>query len=197
LLRFSVGEKPLIQEPEVVLPVQTAGQSVVQDYASVGLTLRSHPLALLRPTLQAEGYDDTRRLHSARPGGFVRIPGIVLMRQRPGTAKGIIFITLEDEFGIANLVVYTNVITRYRRALVGSKLMLAEGKVERLVEHTKVPITHLICRRLVDRSDLLAGLDTPDVDWAEKMLGRADEGRRPDPGIRSEKLSFPASRDFR
>ena len=202
LLRFSVGEKPLIQEPEVVLPVQTAGQSVVQDYASVGLTLRSHPLALLRPTLQAEGYDDTRRLHSARPGGFVRIPGIVLMRQRPGTAKGIIFVTLEDEFGIANLVVYTNVIARYRKALVGSKLMLAEGQVERLVEHAEVPITHLICRRLVDRTDLLTGLNTPDVVpgeniWAEKLLGRADEGRRPDPGVRSEKLSFPASRDFR
>jgi error-prone DNA polymerase len=192
-----IGEQPLIQEPAVALPEQTAGQSVVQDYASVGLTLRSHPLGLLRPALRAEGYDDTRRLHTIRAKGFVRIPGIVLMRQRPGTAKGVIFVTLEDEFGIANLVVYKHVIDRYRRALVGSKLMLAEGHVERLVENAEVPITHLICRRLVDRSDLLAGLNTPDVDWADRILGRADEGRRPDPGVRAEKLSFPASRDFR
>jgi error-prone DNA polymerase len=199
-LAHAVGEPPLIQEPEVTLPAETAGQSVVQDYAAVGLTLREHPLALLRPLLRAEGYHDTRRLLTIRAGGFIRLPGIVLMRQRPGTAKGIVFVTLEDEFGIGNLVVYPDIIARDRAALVGSRLMLAEGRVERESEHAEVPVIHLICRRLVDRSDLLGRLNlpgAPDSGWGEAMLGRADEVRRPDPGVRAEKVTLPASRDFR
>jgi error-prone DNA polymerase len=202
LLRLArtAEEPPLIREPPVVLPAETAGQSVVRDYAAIGLTLREHPMALLRPLLQAEGYHDTRRLLTTRPGGFIRLAGIVLMRQRPGTAKGIIFVTLEDEFGVANLIVYPDVTARDRAALVGSRLMLAEGRIERESEHAEVPIIHLICRRLTDRSDLLGRLnapDAPDADWGEAMLGPADEVRRPDPGIRSEKVSLPASRDFR
>jgi error-prone DNA polymerase len=199
-LAYAAEETPLIQEPAVTLPPETAGQSVVRDYASTGLTLREHPMALLRPLLRADGYDDTRRLLTTRPGGFIRLPGIVLMRQRPGTAKGVIFVTLEDEFGIGNLIVYPDVITRDRAALVGSRLMLAEGRVERESQHAEVPVIHLICRRLTDRSDLLGQLNTPappNVDWTEAMLGRADEVRRPDPGVRAEKVSLPASRDFR
>ena len=202
LLRLAntVGEAPLFQEPPVTLPEETAGQSVVLDYATTGLTLREHPLALLRPVLRNQGYDDTRRLQTIRLGGFIRLPGIVLMRQRPGTAKGIVFVTLEDEFGVANLVVYPDVIARDRSALVGARLMVAEGRIERETEHAEVPITHLICRRLFDRSDLLGRLnapDAPDADWGEAILGRADEVRRPDPGIRSQKVALPASRDFR
>jgi error-prone DNA polymerase len=154
---------------------------------------------LLRPVLRAQGYDDSRRLNAARPGSLVRLPGIVLMRQRPGTAKGIVFVTIEDEFGVANLVVYTNIVVRDRAALVGSRLLLAEGRIERETEHAEVPITHLICRRLIDRSDLLRHLSTPDEDtaWGNASLGRADEVRRPDPGVRSAKAGLPASRDFR
>ena len=70
----------------------------VEDYTATGLTLRQHPLALLRPTLDGLGLDDTRRLSAARLGSRVRLPGLVLMRQRPGTAKGVVFVTVEDEF---------------------------------------------------------------------------------------------------
>jgi len=77
------------------------------------------------------------------------------MRQRPGTAKGVVFVTLEDEFGIANLVIYTDVGARDRSALIGARSMLAEGRIERETDHSEVPITHLICRKLIDRSDLL------------------------------------------
>lgn len=199
LLRLAAEDAPLIREPVVDLPSETDGQSVVQDYTATGLTLRQHPLALLRPLLQRQGFHDTRRLNTARPGSFIRLPGIVLMRQRPGTAKGIVFVTLEDEFGVANLVVYPDVIARDRAALVGSRLMLAEGRIERESQHAEVPITHLICRRLTDRSDLLGRLNAPEDDgaWGDAMLGRADEVRRPDPGVRAEKVSLPASRDFR
>jgi error-prone DNA polymerase len=199
LAESSLGEPGLIKEAAPSLPAEAAGQAVVLDYAATGLTLRQHPLALLRFTLAKQGYHDTRRLLSARPGSSIRLPGIVLMRQRPGTAKGIVFITLEDEFGVANLVVYPNVGERDRAAMIGSRLMVAEGRIEREAEHAEVPITHLICRRLIDRGDLLRQLSTSENDpsWADATLGRADEVRRPDLGSARAKAGLPASRDFR
>ncbi|MCB8877414.1 error-prone DNA polymerase [Acidisoma silvae] len=187
LVENSLGDPPLIQEPAPALPQEAAGQSVVMDYASTGLTLRQHPLALLRPMLTKLGYHDTRRLNTTRAGTPIRLPGIVLMRQRPGTAKGVVFVTLEDEFGIANLVVFTNVGERDRSALVGSRLMLAEGTIERETDHSEVPITHLICRKLTDRSDLLQMLTQDEGSTARRsgVPGKADEAR------------LPPSRDFR
>ena len=123
------------------------------------------------------------------------------MRQRPGSAKGIVFITVEDEFGVGNLVVYTDVSARDRRALVSARLMLAEGRVERETQHAEVPITHLLVRRLTDRSDLLRDLLAADPDWAERTIGRADEVKRPEPGARypgaPRRHAMPSSRDFR
>ncbi len=121
------------------------------------------------------------------------------MRQRPGTAKGIVFITIEDEFGVANLVVYPTVGERDRAAMIGSRLLLAEGRIERETEHAEVPITHLICRKLTNCGDLLQRLNVSgdDLAWSDAMLGRADEVRRPDPGSARAKAGLPASRDFR
>jgi error-prone DNA polymerase len=199
LADYSLGEPGLIDEIAPSLPAEAAGQAVVLDYAATGLTLRQHPLALLRPTLSKLGYHDTRRLNSARAGSSIRLPGIVLMRQRPGTAKGIVFITLEDEIGVANLVVYPNIGQRDRAAMIGARLMVAEGRIERETDHAEVPITHLICRRLIDRGDLLQQLSISanDPSWADATLGRADEVRRPDPGSARTKTGLPASRDFR
>jgi error-prone DNA polymerase len=199
LAEGSLGDAPLIQEVAPNLPAEAAGQSVVMDYTATGLSLRQHPLALLRPALTELGYHDTRRLNTARPGSSIRLPGLVLMRQRPGTAKGIVFVTLEDEFGIANLVIYTTVGERDRSVMIGAKLMVAEGRIERETEHAEVPITHLICRRLFDRSDLLQTLSVSENDpaWSEANLARADEVRRPNPGSARTKAGMPASRDFR
>jgi error-prone DNA polymerase len=122
------------------------------------------------------------------------------MRQRPGTAKGIVFITIEDEFGVANLIVYTDVGARDRAALIGARLLVAEGRIERETDHAEVPITHLICRKLTDRSDLLQQLSVPDTHqtWIDATLGHADEVRRPDPGsARAKTAGLPGSRDFR
>jgi error-prone DNA polymerase len=140
LAEYALGEPGLIEEVAPSLPAEAAGQAVVLDYTATGLTLRQHPLALLRPALLKQGYHDTRRLLSAQPGSSIRLPGMVLMRQRPSTAKGIFFITLEDEFGVANLVVYSNVGERDRAAMVGARLMVAEGHIERETEHAEVPI---------------------------------------------------------
>lgn len=117
----------------------------------------------------------------------------MLIRQRPGSAKGVVFLTVEDEHGAANLVVFKRIAARDRAALISGRLLIAEGRVEREVAQAEVPITHLIVERLIDRSDLLNRLSevdagaNPDHDWTDKALGHADEVRRPEPG----------SRDFR
>ena len=195
----AAGEPPLLVEPSPALPAEADGQSVVLDYTATGLTLRQHPLALLRPQLRALGCSGTRDLEGMRAGQRIRLAGMVLMRQRPGTAKGIVFITVEDEHGTANLVVYTDVGTRDRAALIGARLMVVEARVERETERAEVPITHLICRKLEDRSDLLRSLMQGSLHegWTERAIGRADEVRRPDPGSVRPNPHMPQSRDFR
>jgi error-prone DNA polymerase len=194
------SDAPLMPEPDVTLPQQGEGESVVDDYHATGLTLRRHPLAILRPALDRLRLDDTRALASLRHGAKIRLPGIVLIRQRPGTSKGVIFVTVEDEFGTGNLVVFAKVAEEHRRALVGARLLLAEGRVERLEEAVEVAVNHLIVTRLEDRTELLDRLSLVDRggDWAERSLGRADEVRRPDPGSRRPTATeLPPSRDFR
>jgi error-prone DNA polymerase len=190
-----------------LLPAETAGEETVLDYAATGLSLRRHPLALLRPRLAALGGIDTRALATTRPRRFVRLPGLVLVRQRPGSAKGVVFFTVEDEFGTANLVLYSDIVARDRAAVIGARLVLAEGRVERL-ETPDVPIIHVIVRRLHDWSHLLEGLHTledGDTTW-KRALSRADEVERPnlhdprDPAIRAARqgaAAMPPSRDFR
>jgi error-prone DNA polymerase len=194
------SDVPLMPEPDVTLPQQGEGESVVDDYHATGLTLRRHPLAILRPALDRLRLDDTRALASLRHGAKIRLPGVVLIRQRPGTSKGVIFVTVEDEFGTGNLVVFAKVAEEHRRALVGARLLLAEGRVERLDEAVEVAVNHLIVTRLEDRTELLDRLSLVDQggDWAERSLGRADEVRRPDPGSRRPTATeLPPSRDFR
>jgi error-prone DNA polymerase len=106
----------------------------------------------------------------------VRLPGLVLIRQRPGTAKGVVFVTVEDEHGQANIVVYAQVGERDRAALVGARLLVIEGRVERQTEHAEVPITHIIARRLLDRTDLLQRLREAPGDTAP-ALGRSRDFR--------------------
>ncbi|MFC0406771.1 error-prone DNA polymerase [Roseomonas elaeocarpi] len=154
----AVAAPRLQREAAPLLPPERAGEQVVEDYRSTTLSLRPHPLALLRPGLQRLGWDDTRRLDTAPSGTRVRVPGLVLMRQRPGSAKGIVFVTTEDEHGVANLVIYPDIVARDHAVLVGARLILAEGRVEREEADTEVPVIHLVVRRLLDRTDLLDAL---------------------------------------
>ncbi|MBR0652038.1 hypothetical protein GXW78_20415 [Roseomonas terrae] len=191
--------RPLIPEAEPQLPAMPEGEEIARDYGTTGLTLRSHPLALLRPVLAQLRCDDSRTLARFAQGRRVRVPGLTLMRQQPMTAKGVVFVTIEDEFGVANVVVYAHVSARDRTALLTSRLMLVEGRIEREDKHAEVPIVHLIASRLIDRSDLLDQLGTIDGQedgmWAERMLGRADEVKRPEPG--SRRVKMPGTRGFR
>jgi len=137
--------------PPLLAPSE--GQDLVADYASLGLTLGRHPLALLRPQLDRMRMSTAARLKQLPHGKPARAAGIVIGRQRPGTASGVIFVTLEDETGMINVVVWRDVAERQRRALLGSQLLAVHGALERQGE-----VVHLIAGRLVDHSPLLGRL---------------------------------------
>jgi error-prone DNA polymerase len=147
-------------EGRPLLAAPTEGERIVADYASIGLTLGRHPLALLRERLRSKQLLSASDLGCVANGRQVRTAGIVLMRQRPQTASGITFLTLEDESGQVNVIVWESVGREQRRALVESRLLEVHGEWQRQEE-----ITHLIARRLIDRSALLGELLTRSRDF--------------------------------
>lgn len=147
-------------EPTPLLRTPTEGERIVADYASVGLTLGRHPLALLRGSLQSKHLFTARDLDSLAHGKPVRTAGIVLMRQRPGTASGVTFLTLEDETGQVNIIVWERIGEEYRRPLVESRLLEVHGELQR-----QEGVMHVVARRLIDRSPLLGQLITRSRDF--------------------------------
>jgi error-prone DNA polymerase len=146
-----------VAERQVELLPPTEGQDIVADYHATGLTLRRHPLAPLREQLDRMRLWSARRIADARHRQPVRTGGIVTCRQRPGTASGVTFVTLEDETGWINVVVWSATAERFRRELLGSTLLTVYGHVER-VDAPDCAVIHVIASRLVDHSALLGGL---------------------------------------
>lgn len=140
-------------ETAAALQVPTEGQDIVADYRTQGLTLRRHPLALLRRQLARRRLVTSAEIAQAPHGRIVRTAGIVIGRQRPDTASGVVFVTLEDETGATNVIVWRDLGDRQRRELLGSKLLAVYGKVER-----EGPVVHVMAGRLVDLSGMLGGL---------------------------------------
>ncbi|HEX2334467.1 MAG TPA: error-prone DNA polymerase [Burkholderiales bacterium] len=136
-----------------VLEAPGEGEEIVADYASLGLTLGRHPLALLRQRLDRMRLEKAEELKSKRHGAPARVAGLVTCRQRPDTASGVIFVTLEDETGCMNIVVWRNLAERQRRELLGARLLGVAGVVERDGD-----VVHLVARRLADYSALLGPL---------------------------------------
>ncbi|OYV37194.1 MAG: error-prone DNA polymerase, partial [Rhodospirillales bacterium 20-64-7] len=136
------------------LPQMSAGEEVVADYRSTGLTLRAHPCALLREKLGAAGAKPCAEAAELRDGARLRLAGIVTVRQRPGTAKGTVFITLEDETGIANIIVWPSLVQRFRHQIIHATLLIVEGRVQRSAEG----VTHVAAERLADRSRWISAL---------------------------------------
>ena len=147
-------------DPIPLLTAPTEGEDIVADYASLGLTLGRHPLALLRESLRSAGLCAAGDLARLEPDGWVRTAGIVLSRQRPSAAKGVTFLTLEDETGPLNVIVWERVGEKYRHALVGAQLLEVHGRLQR-----EEGVTHLVARRLIDRSTLLGALLTRSRDF--------------------------------
>lgn len=138
----------------------TEGQEVVGDYASLGLTLRRHPLAILRGRLKTRGLCTAEEVTSARNGQWIRTSGIVTCRQRPATASGVLFVTLEDETGYVNLVVWNDIVERNRREILGARLLAAGGQVQK-----QGLVVHVLARRFEDLSRLLGELRTESHDF--------------------------------
>ena len=149
-----------VAETPAILPPPTEGENLVADYASTGLTLGRHPLALLRPHLSRLRFAAAEEIRLLPSGSPVRAAGIVTGRQRPGTASGTVFVTLEDETGCLNVIVWRDLTERQRRELLGARLMGVEGVLEREGE-----VMHLIARRLTDHSALLGELVTASRDF--------------------------------
>ncbi|WP_162164421.1 error-prone DNA polymerase [Pseudomonas corrugata] len=151
---------PRQEEPSVNLPKPSLGEDLFADYATLGTTLGPHPLALLRPELRARRCRSSRELQGVEHGRNVSVAGLVTGRQRPGTASGVTFVTLEDEFGNLNVVVWRDLAERQRKVLVGSQLLRVDGRWESVGE-----VRHLIAGRLSDLTGLLAGINVRSRDF--------------------------------
>ncbi len=136
------------------------GQEVMTDYATAGLSLKRHPVALVRPALDRRKVLTSAEIALAPHGRWVKVAGLVLIRQRPGTASGVVFETLEDESGVVNLILWPTIYDRFRPAARYASLLLAEGYVQRQGQ-----VVHVLAKRLTDLSDLLAGLDQRSRDF--------------------------------
>jgi error-prone DNA polymerase len=149
-----------VAESRAVLSPPTEGETLLADYASTGLTLGRHPLALLRPRLSRLRFASAEELKRLPGGAPARAAGIVTGRQRPGTASGTVFVTLEDETGCVNVIVWPRLVEVQRRELLGARLMGVEGTLEREGE-----VMHLVARRLIDHSDLIGSLQVESRDF--------------------------------
>ncbi|MCA0451657.1 MAG: error-prone DNA polymerase, partial [Proteobacteria bacterium] len=174
---------PANPEPLPDLPDIGPGEAVALDYTHLRLSLKAHPVGLLRGVLAKTGLRPCSALASATDGATIALAGLALIRQRPGTASGVIFITLEDETGIANLVVWPKVFENFRAVVMGARLVAVRGTVQR-----EGAVIHVIARKLESHDALLGPLASGAFDAG---IARADEVRRPG----EDRRRFP-SRDF-
>jgi error-prone DNA polymerase len=184
---FEQRARPRDLEPKVALPKLTLGEQIVDDYSTISMSLRAHPLELLRPSLTERRMANSQKLRETPSGVPLQMAGLVLVRQRPGTASGVVFVTLEDEFGIANLVVWPKVFEAHRRIIMGSRLLGVAGKVQRDIDQKGVEgiVIHIVAERLWDWSadlDRIADLDGR----FELRMGRGDQARSSTPDPRDD-----------
>jgi error-prone DNA polymerase len=162
--------RPEGREPKVDLTPMTEGREVVEDYRSKGLTLRQHPLAFLRAELTVRKIRSCADLRQIRDGHRAAVAGLVLVRQKPGSAKGVMFMTIEDETDVANVIVWPSLFEKHRRLILSSSMIGVRGRYQR-----EGGVTHLIAENLVDFSDLLRSVS--ERDSFSMRHGRGDEAK--------------------
>lgn len=157
-------------ETQLSLPLLTEAAHVVSDYASTGLSLKAHPVSFVRPQLDRLGVTKTGKLSELKNGDLIKVSGLITVRQRPGTAKGVLFITIEDESGFANLVVWDTVFQKHRKEIVQARLLMVEGKLQ-----IEGKVIHVIANKCFNLSPLLRNM-TVDSDTSKlSTLSRSDE----------------------
>ena len=187
------------------LPLMPLPEQVVADYQTIRLSLKGHPMQFLRPMFASERVMACKDVCHDQEGRRVRCAGVVLVRQRPGSAKGVVFMTLEDETGIANIVVWPKVMERFRKEVMGARLVLVEGYIQSSPEQ----VTHLVAQRLFDRSHDLIGLANDAlarkhaVPAGPALIEPLNDDRREHPDNPAQKTRhprnvriLPRSRDF-
>jgi len=186
-------------EENIVLPEMTLSEHVVHDYATTSLSLKAHPVSFIRNQLEQLHVRTSKSLEEAKHGDFVKVAGLILVRQRPGTASGICFITLEDETGTSNLVVFKKLFDQYRKEIIQSRLLMVEGQLQREGE-----IIHVIVKRCFDYSKLLQQLTASKTEDLSTKPSRSDETSAKGPEPRDKTQSrimqgeiFPEGRNFR
>jgi error-prone DNA polymerase len=187
------------------LPLMPLTEQVVADYQTIRLSLKGHPMEFLRSMFAKERVIPCRDVCHRNDRRSVRCAGVVLVRQRPGSAKGVVFMTLEDETGIANIVVWPKVMEKFRKEVMGARLILVEGYIQSSPEE----VTHLVAQRLFDRSHDLVGLSNdelarkPAVPAGPALVEPLHDDRRQHPDNPAQKIRhprnvriLPRSRDF-
>jgi DNA polymerase III alpha subunit len=159
-------------EAPVALSPMRLGEHVVDDYRSLSLSLKAHPVAFLRGDLKTLSVVEAGRLPEIRSGQRISVAGLVLVRQRPGTAQGVIFATLEDETGVANVIIWPKIFERHRPIVLGARLLLVRGRLQ-----SEQGVIHVVAERLQDLSPLLSKL--ADQEIGRHGVARADEVCRP------------------
>jgi error-prone DNA polymerase len=187
------GTKPdYPDEEKVTLPLMRKSEQVVHDYAALSLSLKGHPVQFVREKLEQLRILTTAALGHGKDGDLVKVAGLVLVRQRPGTAKGICFITIEDETGTANLVVFENLFDQFRKEILRSRLLMVEGRLQ-----VEGEVIHVIVQRCFDLTKLLRRLTThTSEDPPLLTLARADETSIP-AHAQDKKEIFHKGRNFR
>ncbi|MEQ1956059.1 error-prone DNA polymerase [Mesorhizobium sp. CN2-181] len=175
--RGEEGPIPELVEPAVSLRPMTAGSEVVEDYGHVGLTLRAHPMSFLRSDLRRRRIVTCSEAMNAPDRQWLEAAGVVLVRQRPGSAKGVMFITIEDETGIANLVIWPKLFERQRRIILAASMFAVRGRIKREGE-----VVHLVAHQLTDLSAELASVGSRDTAFPLPH-GRGDEFHHGSPGL--------------
>jgi len=178
---------PEVPEPNVSLKPMTAGREVVEDYRHIGLTLRQHPVSFLRDALAQKQIITCKEANMLSNKRMTTTAGLVLVRQKPGSAKGVMFITIEDETGVCNLVIWPSLYERQRRVIIGSRMLGVYGQIQREGE-----VVHLVAHTLYDFSPQLAAIGH--LDTAFPLIpSRGDEVNH---GIGTDQRSIPKGRDI-
>lgn len=194
-----------VLETQVELPLMGKGEHVVQDYATVGLSLKAHPVSFVRPQLDMLNIRTCHHINNdSTDGQLVKVAGLVLVRQRPGTAGGVCFITIEDETGYSNLVVFEKLFETYRKEILHSRLLMVEGRLQR-----EGQVVHVIVSKCFDFTKMLGKLVQREVDELPVLtLARGDEKTAPYPSqnkmaqVRADasaktKTAFHGGRNFK
>ena len=169
-------------DSEADLPKMLPGEEVIHDYSTLSFSLKGHPLQFIRPLLDARRVTPSERLVQVKPGSRVEVAGLVLVRQRPGTASGVIFATLEDETGIANVVIWPKVFEANRKTLLGARMLAVRGQLQR-----EGLVIHIIAEQMTDMTSHLLDLANG-LDIGTRVLARGDEGRSGSPPGRDQKV---------